>query len=111
LKLNLVSQFAVINKLMVKSNLGRKGLFGLRATVTGGNPRNELQAGTWRQELKQRPWRNECCLLACSSQIAPLAFIYNPGPPAQGWYHSQWARCFYINSQDNTPHRLAYRPM
>ena len=32
-----------------------------------------------------------CCLLARLSWLARLALLYNPGPPAQGWYHSQWA--------------------
>jgi len=32
-----------------------------------------------------------CCLLHCSSWPAQPAFLQNPGPPAQGWPHPQWA--------------------
>jgi hypothetical protein len=33
----------------------------------------------------------ECCFLACSSLMAcSSAFLYSPGPPAQGWHHLQW---------------------
>jgi hypothetical protein len=28
--------------------------------------------------------------IACSG-LAHLAFLQNPGPPAQGWHHPQWA--------------------
>jgi hypothetical protein len=52
--------FAVIN-IKTKKNLEGKGLMWL--TLPGDLPplredRPETQAGTWRQELKQRLWRN-----------------------------------------------------
>lgn len=31
-----------------------------------------------------------CCSLACSPGLSQPAFLYNPGPPAEGWYHPQW---------------------
>lgn len=41
----------------------------------------ELKTGAWRQILKER--MEELCLLASSSRLAKLAFLYNPGPNAQ----------------------------
>lgn len=50
-----------------------------------------------RQELKQRgnlkagteaEAMQELCPLACSQQLAQLAFLFNPVPLAQGWYCS-----------------------
>jgi len=32
-----------------------------------------------------------CCLLACFPWLTQPAFLQNPGPPAQGWHHPQWA--------------------
>lgn len=32
-----------------------------------------------------------CCLLACLPWLAQSALMRNPGPPARGWYHPQWA--------------------
>ena len=40
----------------------------------GSQGRNSSRAGTWRQELMQRPWRGAAYWLA---------------QPAQGWYHPQ----------------------
>ena len=51
--------FAVINA-TTKSSLGRKGLISAHS----------LQKG--RQELRQRPGREGCCLLACFSWLAQL---------------------------------------
>jgi hypothetical protein len=36
------------------------------------------------------------CLLACSSWIAQVAFIQNPGPSAQEWHHPQWTESTLI---------------
>lgn len=50
-----------------KSNLAKKGLFYL-FTFCSPNPNplsEELRAGTWRQELKPRPWRDATYWLAC----------------------------------------------
>ena len=44
-----------------------------------------------------------CCLLASSPWLTQFAFLYNPGPPAQGWYHPQWAGPVSIMK---IPHRL-----
>ena len=44
--------------------------------------RTETQAGTQRQELKERPF-----LPACSPWLAQLVFLCNPGPPVHSWYY------------------------
>jgi hypothetical protein len=38
------------------------------------NSGQELKAGTWRWELKLKPWKN-VALLACSSWLAQPAFL------------------------------------
>lgn len=49
----------------------------------GGN----LEAGTM----------EGCHLLVCSSWLSQPAFLYNPGLPASGWHHPQWAGSSPIN--------------
>ena len=44
----------------------------------GSQGRNPNTAGTWRQELMQRPWRGG------AYWFAHPAFLQNPAPPAQG---------------------------
>lgn len=57
--------------------------------VGGSQVRNSwgrnLEAGAEAEAIE------ECCLLACSSWLAQLSFLQNPGPLAQGWYLPQWA--------------------
>jgi hypothetical protein len=47
---------------MTKRQVGEeRGLFGLRFSISfieGSQGRNSHKAGTWRQELMQRPWRD-----------------------------------------------------
>jgi hypothetical protein len=38
-----------------------------------------------------------CCSLACFPWLAQPTFLYNPGPPAQGWLHLPWAGPSPIN--------------
>jgi hypothetical protein len=50
---------------MTKSKLGRKGLhFHFVAITEGSQGRNPSRAGTWRQELMQRPWKRATYWLA-----------------------------------------------
>lgn len=51
----------------------------------------------------------DCCLLTCSPGYAQLAFLYIPGPPAQGWQHSQWVGPSHQSTVREMAHRLAYR--
>jgi hypothetical protein len=48
----------------------------------GSQDRNSYRAGTWRQELMQRPWR--VCLLACFL-IEPRTTSPGMAPPTMGW--------------------------
>jgi hypothetical protein len=89
----------LITFIMTKRNLKREGLFGLSVQITAnheGKSEQELKAGT---EAEIMEW---CCLLACSSWLAQLAFLYHPGPPAQEWQLPQWGGSSHIN-QENVP--------
>lgn len=58
---------------------GDKGSFGVQVTVhRQGKLGRELTARTWKQALKQRPWKNG------PYWLAQLAFSYNSVSPAQG---------------------------
>ena len=61
-----------------KATCRRKNLFVLHILI---DPIQELNAQTWRQKLKQKPWRNSTYHLALSTcACAQPAFFYNPGP-------------------------------
>jgi hypothetical protein len=59
----------------------------------GSQDRNSHQAGTWRQELMQRPWG--VYLLACFPWLAQLIEprTTSPGvaPPTMGWALPDWS--------------------
>lgn len=58
------------------------------------------QAGTWRQELKWRPWRRPAYWLVPMAHPGSLFFFKcNPRPPAQGQQHPQWAGNSHIDDQ------------
>lgn len=85
------------NKTLSKNNFGRKGLFGFLVIVLHeGKPRQKLKAGTQRQELKERPWRETCHGFAPLWLLHP-ACLCHPEPPAQGWYYLQRAGPSHIN--------------
>lgn len=70
---------AVIN-IMTKSDLEKKGFISIytsRSVYYRSKSGQEVKAGTWKLELKERPQRNAAYW---------LAFVYHPEPPAQGWY-------------------------
>lgn len=111
----LLSAVAVINT-MASSNLGKEGFisaYRLHTIPLQGKPGQELEAGTWRQKLKQRPsvW-SYCCLLACSLWLAQPVFFIQSEPPDQDASASQSGLgppSFTIN-QENAPqacHRRA----
>jgi hypothetical protein len=58
---------------MIKSNLGRKGLFHPQFHFKSSEGRNSHRAGTRRQELMQKPWRGAANWLA---QLAAFFFIF-----------------------------------
>lgn len=65
------------------------------------HPQQELKAGTWRHELKQKLWRKPAYWLACSwftsSWLAQSTSLDNPEPLTKGQRHPQSAGPFYIN--------------
>lgn len=66
-----------------------------QSIVEGSQGKNSSVAGTWRRELKQRPWRNStCCLAPCGS--------FSPGPPAWSCTtHSGLAPPVSVINQEN----------
>lgn len=77
-----------------------------------GKSEQELEAVTWKQELKQKPWRNAA--LARLSRLALPSLLDTPGLHASNWHHPQWAGPFHISRQlikkmlDRLTNRLAY---
>jgi hypothetical protein len=68
-----------------KTTWGRKCFLGSHILIIvhqGGKSGQGLKTGNWRQGQRQEPWR---------SAAYWLAFLCDTGPPAQGWYHSQWS--------------------
>jgi hypothetical protein len=74
------------------SNLEQKaGSFNLQdRALHGGKSKLELKAGTWRQELKQRPWICAAYWLAFCGDFS-ATFLTQLRLLAQGGQHPQWA--------------------
>ena len=56
-------------------------VYHLKEVRTGTHVGQELEAGANAEAMEVS------CLLACFPWLAQLAFLLNPGPPAQGWHH------------------------
>ena len=48
-------------------------------------------------------------LLTCSPWLAQLAYLYNPGLPIWGWYHSQWIGISYNNQLSKGKKKGSYK--
>jgi hypothetical protein len=60
----------------------------------------EVRAGTWRQKLMQRPWRDAAYWLVSHGLLSLLSYrAQNNQPRAQGWHHLPWARPSLIDHQ------------
>ena len=68
--------------------------------IKGSQDRNSSRAGTWRQELMQRPWRSAAYWLVSPGLLTLLCY---PGPPAQGCPYLQWTHQSLIK-------KMPYRP-
>jgi hypothetical protein len=62
---------AVMKQHELKASLGRKSLFGSQIQVTPSL--REVRAGTWSQELMQRPWRGVAYRLASQGLLSLLS--------------------------------------
>jgi hypothetical protein len=79
--------------IMTKSNLGRKGFIFFHGSIEQFNiksseGRNSNRAGTWRQELMQKPWRGAAYYLAPRSLFSLFSYrTASPGIllPTMGW--------------------------
>lgn len=71
---------------VTKTKLGRKG-FILHCSSS-----KEVRTGAVAGQEADADAMQRCCLLAFSTGLAQPAFLYNPGPPAQGWSHPHWTR-------------------
>lgn len=88
----LLTQFACrsYDKTLAKANLqgGMDYLAYKLQFVIKGKQGQELETGTWRQELKERPWRNTT-QVASSGLFSSLT--YKPKPTCPGMALPQWA--------------------
>jgi hypothetical protein len=86
--------FCYCSKTLTKTNLGKRRLVWLtcpdHTSIKGSQGRDSHRAGTWRQDLSQRPWRNAmpwlapygctvCCLIPLRSLCPEVT------PPTVGW--------------------------
>lgn len=81
--------------LWLKATWGGKCLFVLNIPISvyqKGKSRKKFKRATWRQELKQRPWKKASCWWVCSSWLSQPASLQdhrtsNPemGPPILSW--------------------------
>jgi hypothetical protein len=55
--------------------------------IKGNQDKTSHRAGTWRQELRQRPWRDAAYWIASSGLLNLLS--YKQGLSVQGWHHPQ----------------------
>jgi hypothetical protein len=85
--------FYSCTNIMTKKQVGEERIYlaytSTRLFITKGKLKltqgRNLEAGAVAEAMKG------CCLLACFPWLAQLAFLQNPGLPAQGWHHPQWA--------------------
>jgi len=78
---------------VIESKLGREGRIQLMPHPLCLSPEEVRKEFTQSRNLEagaDAEAMEGSCLLACSSWLALPAFLYNPGPPAQGWLHLQW---------------------
>ena len=74
---------------------GEKGFMTVYTSVTlhplgKGRAERELRADTWKQDLKQKPWRHTAFWLAPPHLLSvPL--------PTLGYHYPQWAGPSYVN--------------
>lgn len=85
----------------IKSSLRRKGFISSYYSMKG------------RRQGKDQSRGHGGILPACCRWLVQLAFLHDPGPPAQGMAlpTAGWVLPTSIINQDNAPHRIACRSM
>jgi hypothetical protein len=69
---------------------GGKGLVGLLSHIKeGSQDRNSNRAGTWRQELMQKPWRDAAFLLLMPCSAGFLIEPRTTRPGKEGTTHNE----------------------
>ena len=89
---------------MTKRNL-RRSVF-IHLTVTAyheGKTEPTLKKGSWRQELKQRPWRSIACWPALYGLLCPFSFTTQGHIPKSGPSHCELDHFTSIYNQKMPP--------
>jgi hypothetical protein len=85
-----------------KATWRRKGLINLQVTVYhGGKLKQEFKAGVWKQELKQRPWRNTAYWLDSHGLLSLLSYTTQAHLPTNGTTYSGLGSPTSMNNQQN----------
>ena len=98
----LLSAVAVINT-MAKSNLGKEGFisaYRLHTIPLQGKPGQELEAGTWRQKLKQRPSKMLLTGLLNYFSHIPQARLSRDGTGRAGLSYTNYQLIKYLQGMD-----------
>ena len=72
----------------LKATWGGEGRFGLHFHITVSQDRHPNRAGTWRQELMQRPWRGAAYWLAPHGLLSLLSYRNLDHQPRDGITHN-----------------------
>jgi hypothetical protein len=76
--------------------------------ITGGSQdRNSGRAGTWRQELMQRPWRGSACWLASHGLLSLFSYTAQDQKPRSSPIHNR-LNLPHQPLIKKMPYRLAY---
>ena len=100
---------------MTKKQVGEERVYSAYTSISlliieGSQDRNSNRAGSWRQELMQRPWKDAAYWIvpyACSVCFLAVLRATSPrtAPPTMSW------ACPYQSLIKKMPYRLAYSPI
>ena len=72
-------------------------------TLRSHSGTEEVRLGAWRQELKQKPWRNTAHWLALNGLLPILSYVTQDHLPRIGTNHSELGLPTSIINQENIP--------